>query len=370
MIKRLYIHNFRCLENFELPIAGLPSCLLIGNNGSGKSTIGFALEILQKIARGSNHVGDLVQKVDFGFSFPRGPMRFEIELEIDQRTFEYHLALELSAGENEPHVCDERLSCDGADIYWRDVTQLNIAKSGTTEETQAPVSLQLVALPLVPEYSESDPLRTFKNWLAKMLILSPMPSRITGDASGAELTPNREVTNFGDWYTGLVGHSRSAKSQIENFIRQVDEDFLDINSVSTGEGRQSLYARFKKQAMGIELNFASLSDGEKCFFIGALVLASNTAFGPLLCFWDEPDNFVSPSEVGYLVMALRREFENHGGQLIITSHNPEAIRQFPYEKTLFFFRKSHVEPTEVHPISELEVYGDLVGALIRNDVEP
>lgn len=47
MIKRLYVHNFRCLENFELPISGLSSVLLVGGNGSGKSTIGRALEVLQ-----------------------------------------------------------------------------------------------------------------------------------------------------------------------------------------------------------------------------------------------------------------------------------------------------------------------------------
>jgi AAA15 family ATPase/GTPase len=42
MIRRLYIHNFRCL--------GHSSVLLIGKNGSGKTTVSLALEILQKIA--------------------------------------------------------------------------------------------------------------------------------------------------------------------------------------------------------------------------------------------------------------------------------------------------------------------------------
>jgi len=37
VIRRLYVHNFRCLENFELPISGRSSALLIGTNGSGKT---------------------------------------------------------------------------------------------------------------------------------------------------------------------------------------------------------------------------------------------------------------------------------------------------------------------------------------------
>jgi predicted ATPase len=65
VIRRLYIHKFRCLENFELSLAGLSSVLLIGNNGSGKTTVRLALEILQRIARGTNRVGDLVKSKDF-----------------------------------------------------------------------------------------------------------------------------------------------------------------------------------------------------------------------------------------------------------------------------------------------------------------
>ncbi len=65
VIKRFYVHNFRCLENFELPISGLSSALLIGNNGSGKTTVGLAFEILQRIARSTNRVGDLVKAEGF-----------------------------------------------------------------------------------------------------------------------------------------------------------------------------------------------------------------------------------------------------------------------------------------------------------------
>ena len=58
MIQRLYVHNIRCLEGSSLPLSGRPSTLLIGKNGSGKSTIGFALEVLQSIARGTDQMGN------------------------------------------------------------------------------------------------------------------------------------------------------------------------------------------------------------------------------------------------------------------------------------------------------------------------
>jgi recombinational DNA repair ATPase RecF len=56
MIQRLYVHNFRCLENFELSLKDMSSALLIGKNGVGKSTIFDVLEIFQSIGRGTNRM--------------------------------------------------------------------------------------------------------------------------------------------------------------------------------------------------------------------------------------------------------------------------------------------------------------------------
>lgn len=85
VISRLYVHNFRCLENFDLPVAGRSSTLLIGKNGSGKSTVRSALEVLQKIGRGTNRVGALVTRDDFSFGHDEVPMRFEIEITLEGR---------------------------------------------------------------------------------------------------------------------------------------------------------------------------------------------------------------------------------------------------------------------------------------------
>src|SRR5207247_11363026 len=132
---------------------------------------------------------------------------------------------------------------------------------------------------------------------------------------------------------------------------------------------RSLEIQFSNDRGSLPLAFDCLSDGEKCFMICALVLASNEAYGPLLCFWDEPDNYLALSEVGHFVLALRKAFQS-GGQFIATSHNSEAIRRFSDENTLVLYRKNHLEPTIVRPLNEIQVNGDLVGALVRGDVEP
>jgi hypothetical protein len=144
-------------------------------------------------------------------------------------------------------------------------------------------------------------------------------------------------------------------------------DFKDIQNPLVGKESRSLVVQFSNEQGIITLPFVDLSDGEKCFVLCAIVLAANEARGPIFCFWDEPDNYLALSEVGHFVLALRKGFES-GGQFIATSHNEEAIRRFSDENTLYLYRKSHLEPTIIRPVNELQTGGDLVGALVRDDV--
>jgi predicted ATPase len=368
MIRRLYIHNFRCLENFELPVLGHSSVLLIGKNGSGKTTVGLALEILQKLARGTNRVKDLVTSDDFTRGRKDVPMRFEIEVEVNAKVYEYVVAFELPEDFKELRVLEEKLTVDGKPVYSREMAQVQLAKASQVKDAEFRIDWHMVALPIVQERTEKDPLFIFKQWLARMLILRPIPSKINGDSEQETLQPEPEVTDFGAWFSGLLASEPAAYTKIDDYLKQVMPDLKDIKNPMVGKDSRSLVVQFAYNQASLNLPFKYLSDGEKCFMICALTLAAN-AYGPVLCFWDEPDNYLALDEVGHFVLALRQAFQS-GGQFIATSHNPEAIRRFSLENTLFLYRKNHLEPTIVRPLSEIQVNGDLITALIRGDVQP
>lgn len=369
MITRLYVHNFRCLENFELPISGQSSALLIGKNGAGKTTVGLALEILQKIARGTNRVGDLVKPKDLTHGHTDVPMRFEIEVQLKSKKYSYSIAFEFPEGFKELRVFEEKLTVDSKSVYSRKLAEVHLAKNGNQKDAQFPIDWHLVALPIVQQQSARDPSFVFKQWLARMLILRPMPSLIRGDSDRETLEPNPQVTDFGAWFAGLLADALSAYRKIDEYLKQVMPDLKDIKNRLVGTDSRSLVVQFSNDQGSVTIPFEDLSDGEKCFMICALVLAATDAYGPVLCFWDEPDNFLALSEVGHFVLALRTAFQA-GGQFIATSHNPEAIRRFSGENTLILYRKSHLEPTIVRRLDDVQISGDLVDALIRGDVEP
>ena len=201
-----------------------------------------------------------------------------------------------------------------------------------------------------------------------MLILRPAPSLISGDSKGETLQPDIQVTNFGAWFSGLLAHAPSAYSKIDGYLKQVMPDLKDIRNPAAGKDSRSLVVQFSNDQGSVTLPFEDLSDGEKCFMVCALVLAANDAYGPVFCFWDEPDNFLALSEVGHFVLALRKAFQT-AGQFIATSHNSEAIRCFSDENTLILYRENHLEPTRIRPLNEITINGDLISALVRGDVE-
>lgn len=369
VIQRLYVHNFRCLENFELRIGEHPSVLLIGKNGSGKSTVGFALELLQRIARGTNRVGELVKPKDFTSGREAAPMRFEILVGLDDQLYEYKVAFEYPEGFRELRVFQESLSVAGRPVFTREVAQVQLFDAQGESAAGFMIDWHLVALPIVQEKNERDPLFLFRQWLARMLILRPIPGKIFGDSKDETLLPNAGVENFGSWFTGLLALAPSAYGVIDGYLRETIPDLKDIKNPLVGTDTRSLTVQFSRDNRSITLPFGDLSDGEKCFMITALALASNQIYGPLLCYWDEPDNFLALDEVGHFLTALRKGFGS-GSQLIATSHNPEAIRRFSEENTLLLHRQSHLDPVVIRPISDLRVPGDLIGALIRGDVEP
>ena len=358
-----------------MPISGQSSVLLIGKNGSGKTTVRLALEILQRIARGTNRVGGLVRPKDFTGGRTDVPMRFEIEVELNARVYGYVIAFELPEGFKELRVLEEKFTVDGSPIYTREVAQVRLARTSQEKEAKFFIDWHLVALPIVQEQSAQDPLFVFKQWLRRILVLAPIPALISGDSRQKTLEPNVQVTDFAAWFSGLLAYMPSAYSKIDKYLKPLIPDLEDIKNPVIATDSQSLIVQFSAdqgspRTLGyLSVPFEDLSDGEKCFMIGALVLAAKDAYSNVFCFWDEPDNYLSIDEVGHFVMALRRAFQS-GGQFIATSHHPEVIRSFSNENTLYLYRKSHLEPTIVRPLSELQVNGDLVDALTRGDVEP
>lgn len=361
MLHRLYIHNYRCFENFELDLRQGTSLLVMGKNGTGKSSIGAVLEIFQKVARSQNRVKDLVTSKDLAWNRSNAPMVLEIEGEVAGSTFRYRIGLEYPESFRELRVTEELLVIDGKERLSRKLAQVSVPSNFT-------VDWHLVALPILRPQSSKDPALIIQDWLSQMIILEPIAPTLLGDSAGDSLFPTRHVDNLGDWFSAMQRRWPHTYGTVSDFLKPLLPNLKFIENRPFGREASSLFCHFEtNDGREYELQFGMLSAGEKCYFIGAVAIAALTAYGPLLCYWDEVDSHLTLSEVGHFVMALRRE-ARQGSQLLVTSHNPEAIRKFSDENTLLLSRGSHREPTRYRFLDEVTYDGPLIEALIRDDV--
>lgn len=64
MLEHMRIKNYRCFKDFSIDFSELNSCVILGRNGAGKTTIGLVLQILQRISNHTSRVGDLIKPTD------------------------------------------------------------------------------------------------------------------------------------------------------------------------------------------------------------------------------------------------------------------------------------------------------------------
>ncbi len=365
MIERLHVPNFRCLENFTLDLKGHGSALVIGKNGAGKSTLRQALGVFQKIGRGPNRVKDWIEASDFTRGRREVPMRFELDATLKGQRFQYAISFDMPDRFREPRVESESLVVDGEMIFSRHHSQVDLPGG-------SPFGLDwhVAALPVVTRgRTGGEQIQQLRAYLAATILIAPIPARMSGFSEQDEDQLDEHAENIAAWLNALLIRRPAAYSVIDAYLREVIPDFESFENVPRGEQGTQLTVRFKRpdsdETLAVE--FKRLSDGEKCFILSAVIVAYNQLAEPVFCFWDEPDNHLSLPEVSHFITQLRRLTVKQG-QFIATSHHPETIRRFSDENTFVFIRNSHLEPTVVRPLDQLEYTGDLIQALIRNEV--
>lgn len=353
MIRSLYIDNYKCFSNFKLRLDQLPCSMIIGANGSGKSTVAEVLSLFGAIGRGNADINNVMPRYARStLKTERSSSTITLEIEVGDatRTWQYSLCVEP----------------DGV-VYQIVSEKLTLGETILFDRARLHLSNTVVAMAVVSdETSESRHIADLRSMLSAIYVLRPVPQIMGASVvMGTGNFLNADASNFASWIPNVMANDNNAYSAFSDYLKCVFPDFANVALINTTVEGRTFTVGFKtgNAAEFVSLGFDRLSDGEKCQFIAAALIALNVYVPNLTVFWDEPDNYITTSEVAYLLPALCNSFQKRG-QLIVSSHSREAIVTFGENEIISFKRTNHYSPVrQPQTAQEMRESGLLTGSL-------
>jgi predicted ATPase len=112
MLTRIYLDNFRSFVNFEYRLD--TKQLLLGSNGSGKSSLLDAIRYLKQFVKGDSNRFTQSTRT----RWQDQPLQvIEIEARLDGKSFEYRVEIGFTGAARDHSVNLERLKVSGATVF-------------------------------------------------------------------------------------------------------------------------------------------------------------------------------------------------------------------------------------------------------------
>ena len=326
MLTRIYIDNFRCFVNFEYRPARRQ--VIIGANGSGKSSLLDALLFLRQIfVRGDvfEEFFVLNQRTRW-LNQPR--LTCEVEAALEGKNYVYRLVIEPWGEHSRARVVEETVHMDRKPIFEFANGEVHLYNDRFEHKVTYPFDWHRSALATIAERKDNQLLTKFKRWFANLLCFRINPIGMGGRAEGEDLYPNLYLSNIAAWYRHLVQADQRQNAALLDSLHSVLEGFSFLPLKPVGENVRVLMADFTgSSGRSIKFGFHELSDGQRCLICLYAILHFVLAKGCTVIL-DEPDNYVSLREIQPWLTAVGDSIEDGGGQILLISHHPELINQW------------------------------------------
>lgn len=353
-LESLKLKNFRAFQNAEL--RDIPRmCVLVGANGTGKSTIFSVFGFLKDALTEDVHVALTRLGGSRGFHEARsrnsqGPIEIELKFreKEDSPLITYFLAVNERDGSAfvERELLKYRRGSRGQPWHFLDFAD-GIGQAVTNEPDQVQDEKDLQREHQVlksPDTLAVKGLAQFKKFPAALAL--------------GELISNWHISDFHIQHARLeqeAGHAEHLSTQGENLAlvteflfkrhRDIFDKILDrlakrvpgisqVEAKTTEEGRVLL--RFQDGAFTDPFLARYVSDGTIKMF-AYLILLYDPKPHPLLCV-EEPENQLYPK----LLLELAEEFRDYaqrGGQVFISTHSPDFLNACKVEEVFWLVKE-------------------------------
>jgi predicted ATPase len=374
-IVSIKIKNYRAFEDLE--VTDIPDfCVIIGANGTGKSTLFDVLGFLRDSLK--NNIRQALQiRGGFNEVVTRGKEQEDIEIELKfrmqilgtERLVTY--ALIVGQEDKRPIVKREVLRYKrgeyGSPYHFLDfqkgrgyaiTNEENFEKidEELDREEQQLESSDILAIKGLGQFQRFKAASAFRslieNWHVSDFHISD--ARGSKDALYAE-----HLSPTGDNMASVAQYIYQNHSDIfRTILTKMKERVPGVSKVEakdTEDGR--LILKFQDQAFKDPFIDRYVSDGTMKMF-AYLILLFDPKPHPLLCV-EEPENQLYPT----LLTELAEEFASYadrGGQVFVSTHSPDFLNAVPLESIFWLIKKQGI--TKIYKAKDHEILNNLVKA--------
>lgn len=356
MLSRLTIKNYRTFDRLDLGLG--PSCLFMGRNGSGKTSVFDALWGIRRL---------LVDGCDCAEAFPlsttprwladeEAPVSQEFSLTVESPwgALVYRLLIEHFRGDAQSVIQGEELLLDEKPLFRFHWGEVQLFREDSAEGPQYPADNLRSALANVPSRGDQQKLSWFKKRVANIVCVRFDAPRMSARSEKEERTLERDASNFASWYRHALLSDAAAGAEFLAAAREVLEGLRSLNLRDLAQGFMLLEGVFSGPAKGdlpengafkktYTMGFHELSDGQRALLGLYAALHFLVREDCTLCI-DEPDNFIALSEIQPWLAEVMDAVDEHKGQIIIASHHPELYDFMAADHGIRFDRQDSGPP--------------------------
>jgi predicted ATPase len=346
VLKRLFADNFRGLVNFEFRPGQLS--LLLGHNGSGKTTVFNALGALSDLIVRGESASSL-----FAYTLTkwekRDVQRFELDMTQDGGT--YHYALEVEHPQKTPGTAvirNETVSLDGSALYRFSDGEVHLTYDDGSPGPVFPFRRDQSFLTNIEagRAERTARLGRFRECMERLRIYQPNPFAMELFSRQDQRFLARNGGNLPQFFDYLNDERPEVRTELERRLGDAVPGFRNFLFKRVGDAK-ALMASLGDAGQSAEFTLAELSEGQRVLAVLYAVACGLVQNGSLLCF-DEPDNFVSLPEIQTWLQTLRDAVDEHQGQALVISHHPEVIDYLALDSVWRFERT--VGPVMLRPL--------------------
>ena len=344
MFSRLWVDNYKCLVNFELRLREMS--LLLGPNGSGKTSVLDVVLALRQLLTGTVRVTDpgvfptrtLTRWDSRDLQVAEVEVALEGLADLEDEVLRYRVEVEHERATKRARIRLEELVAASGDTLFRcELGSVQLYRDDGSSGPQYHVDWTESALARVAPRPDNRRLTAFLEFFGRVVVCGLIPPAYRTESVRESEQLSRNGHNFADWYRHAI---QEHPDRVQAFVAALQDaigGFRGIRLEKVGHEARSVMIMQENDGTRYDMRLDEASDGERA--LATLYALLHLGQGSTILL-DEPDNYVGLPEIQPWLTALSDACGDTVPQAVLCSHHPEAIDYLGSHSGIFLRRES------------------------------